>query len=75
MLDTDLKNLRIYKHERRLLTERARRIHRRIYQLSDLIDKLEKESKSRSVSSMITTAKKENKKVLAHALEFLEEII
>ena len=53
MLDTDIKNLRIYKHEKKLLIDKARRIHRRIYQLADLIDKLEHESRNRSASLMI----------------------
>lgn len=74
MLDTDIKNLRIYKHEKKLLTDKARRIHRRIYQLADLIDKLEHESQNRSASLMIPAAKKENKKILNHALDLLEEI-
>lgn len=74
MLDTDIKNLRIYKHEKKLLIDKARRIHRRIYQLADLIDKLEHESQNRSASLMIPAAKKENKKILNHALDLLEEI-
>ena len=74
MLDTDIKNLRIYKHEKKLLIDKARRIHRRIYQLADLIDKLEHESRNRSASLMIPASKKENKKILNHALDLLEEI-
>ena len=73
MIDTDVKNLRIFKHEKKLLIDKARRIHRRIYQLADLIDKLEHESRNRSASLMIPAAKKENRRVLNHALDLLEE--